>query len=82
MMPRRPRSRPLDQRGVSLIELLVTVVVLAVLFLIIDLVFINTHRSARKVELTADASQNARVVVGHGKEGQQSRTVRMPRHQA
>jgi prepilin-type N-terminal cleavage/methylation domain-containing protein len=63
MMPRRPRSGLLDQRGVSLIELLVTVVVLAVLFLIIDLVFINTHRSARKVELTADASQNARIAV-------------------
>jgi prepilin-type N-terminal cleavage/methylation domain-containing protein len=63
MMPRRPRSRLLDPRGVSLIELLVTVVVLAILFLIIDLVFINTHRSARKVELTADASQNARIAV-------------------
>lgn len=31
---------------------------------------------------TLPIGQNARVVVGHGKDGQQSRTVRMPRHQA
>lgn len=31
---------------------------------------------------TLPIGQNARVVVGHGKEGQQSRTVRMPRHHA
>jgi hypothetical protein len=30
---------------------------------------------------TLPIGQNARVVVGHGKAGQQSRTVRMPRHQ-
>jgi len=52
-----------DQRGVSLIELLVTVIVLSALFIIIDQVFISSHRSARKVELSADASQNARIGV-------------------
>ena len=31
---------------------------------------------------TLPIGQNARVVVGHGKDGQPSRTVRMPRHQA
>ena len=30
---------------------------------------------------TLPIGQNARVVIGHGKGGQQSRTVRMPRHQ-
>jgi prepilin-type N-terminal cleavage/methylation domain-containing protein len=52
-----------DQAGFSLIELLVTVIVMGLLFLIIDQVFISTHRSTRTVELSADAAQNARIVV-------------------
>jgi len=52
-----------DQRGVSLIELLVAIVVFAVLVLVIDAVFISAHRGARKAELGADVNQNARVAV-------------------
>jgi prepilin-type N-terminal cleavage/methylation domain-containing protein len=52
-----------DQRGVSLIELLVAVAVFAVLVLIIDAVFISAHRGARKAELGADVNQNARIAV-------------------
>lgn len=52
-----------DQRGVSLIELLVGVVVFAILILVMDAVFINALRGARKAELGAGVTQNARVAV-------------------
>jgi len=52
-----------DQRGASLIELLVAVVVFAIVILVMDAVFINAHRGARKAELSAGVSQNARVAV-------------------
>jgi prepilin-type N-terminal cleavage/methylation domain-containing protein len=52
-----------DQRGVSLIELLVAIGVFVMLVLIIDAVFISARRGASKAELGADVNQNARIAV-------------------
>ena len=52
-----------DQRGGTLIELLVGVTVFAVMILVIDAVFFNALRGARRAELSAGVSQNARVAV-------------------
>jgi len=52
-----------DERGVSLTELLVAIVVFAMLFLMIDGVFIAANRSTRQAETGAEVSQNARVAV-------------------
>ncbi len=52
-----------DQRGVGFVELLVALAVFALFFLLIDTVFIGTHRSTRKAELAADVQQNARIAI-------------------
>ncbi len=52
-----------DERGVSMVELLVALAVFGLFFLLIDTVFISTHRSSRKAELAADVQQNARIAV-------------------
>jgi Tfp pilus assembly protein PilE len=52
-----------DQRGASVAELLVGVVVFAILILVMDAVFSNALRGSRKVELSAGVSQNARVAL-------------------
>ena len=52
-----------DERGLSLIELLVAFVVFALLFFMVDGVFISAHRSARKIELGANVQQNGRIAV-------------------
>ncbi len=52
-----------DQRGLSLIELLVALAVFALLFLMVDGVFISAHRSARKAELGANVQQNGRIAI-------------------
>ncbi len=52
-----------DDRGVGIIELLVGLAIFALFFLLIDAVFIGTHRSSRKAELAADVQQNARIAV-------------------
>lgn len=52
-----------DQRGVSLIELLVATVVFALLVWIVDITFISAHRGAQKAELSADVNQNARIAI-------------------
>lgn len=59
----RPRWVIGNQRGVSLIELLVAVVVFAALFLMIDGVFISANRSTRQAETSTEVSQNARVAI-------------------
>jgi prepilin-type N-terminal cleavage/methylation domain-containing protein len=51
------------QRGVSLIELLVAIVVFVILFLMIDGVFIAANRSTRQAETGAEVAQNARVAM-------------------
>lgn len=51
------------ERGVSLIELLVGIVVFALLILMVDSVFISAHRTARTAELGANVQQNARIAV-------------------
>ncbi len=52
-----------DDRGVGLIEFLVGLAVFALFFLLIDAVFIGTHRSSRKADLAADVQQNARGAI-------------------
>ena len=52
-----------NERGFGLIELLVGMAVFALLFLMVDSVFITAHRGARKAELGADVQQNGRVAI-------------------
>ena len=52
-----------SDRGVSLIELLVAVVLFAMLFLMVDGVFISANRSTRQAETGTEVSQNARVAM-------------------
>lgn len=52
-----------DQRGLSLIELIVAAGVFALLFLTIDSVFIGAHRSTQQAELSTDVDQNARIAL-------------------
>lgn len=52
-----------NEKGVSLIELLVGIVVFALLVLMVDSVFISAHRTARTAELGANTQQNARIAV-------------------
>jgi prepilin-type N-terminal cleavage/methylation domain-containing protein len=52
-----------DERGFGLIELLVAIAVFALLFLMVDGVFITAHRGARKAELGANVQQNGRVAM-------------------
>lgn len=49
------------QRGVTLIELLVSLAVFALFMLMIDAVFSSARTSSRKTEVAADVQQNARV---------------------
>lgn len=55
------RAAGRGQRGVTLIELVVAVGVFAMFIVLIDAVFIGTHRSSRKAELAVDVQQNARI---------------------
>jgi len=55
--------RVAEERGMSLIELLVAAGVFALLFLAIDSVFIGAHRSTQQAELNADVGQNARIAL-------------------
>lgn len=60
----RPLAR--DARGdwgFSLIELIVSMAIFALFILMIDVVFIGTHRSSRKADLAADVQENARTAV-------------------
>lgn len=52
----------MDERGVSLVELLVAAALFALLALAVDAVFIAAHRGVRKAELGASVQQNARSV--------------------
>ncbi len=52
-----------NTRGVGLVELLVGLAVFALFFLLIDAVFVGTHRSARKAELAGEVQQNARIAI-------------------
>lgn len=52
-----------SEQGISLIELLVAVAVFAMLFLMIDGVFISANRSTRQAETGAEVAQNARVAI-------------------
>jgi len=51
------------QCGSALLELIVSLAVFALFFLMIDVVFITTHRSAQKADLAADVQENARGAV-------------------
>lgn len=51
------------QRGVTLIELLLALVVFALFIFVIDALFFSANRSTRKIELAADVQQNARIAV-------------------
>lgn len=51
------------QRGLTMIELLVSLAVFAMFVLMIDAVFFSANRTARKAELAADVQQNARIAV-------------------
>lgn len=58
------RRRPwLGQRGVTLIELLVGLVVFALFIVVMDALFFTANRSTRKTELAADVQQNARIAI-------------------
>ena len=52
-----------NERGFGLIELLVGIAVFALLFLMVDSVFITAHRGARKAELGANVQQNGRIAI-------------------
>jgi len=52
-----------DQRGVTLIELLVALAVFSLFVLMIDAIFSSARTNARKTEIAADVQQNARVAV-------------------
>ncbi len=52
-----------DERGFSLVELLVVIFVFSLMVLLIDAVFATVNRSSRAVELAADIQQNGRVAV-------------------
>lgn len=60
-MMRRMARRLRDQRGVTLIELLVALAVFALFVLMIDAIFSSARTNARKTEIAADVQQNARV---------------------
>lgn len=49
------------QRGVTLIELLVSLAVFALFMLMIDAVFSSARTTSRKTEVAVDAQQNARI---------------------
>lgn len=51
------------EQGFGLIELLIGIAVFALLFLMIDNVFVTAHRGARKAELGANVQQNGRIAV-------------------
>lgn len=51
------------QRGVTLIELLLALVVFALFIFVIDALFFSASRSTRKIELAADVQQNARIAI-------------------
>lgn len=53
----------LGQRGVTLIELLVGLVVFILFIVVIDALFFSANRSTRKTELAADVQQNARIAI-------------------
>lgn len=59
-MTRRPWR---GQRGVTLIELLVGLVVFALFIIVVDALFFGANRASRKTELAADVQQNARIAV-------------------
>lgn len=52
-----------DERGITVIELLVATAVFALFIIVVDAVFFSANRSARKTELAADVQQNARIAV-------------------
>jgi prepilin-type N-terminal cleavage/methylation domain-containing protein len=62
-MTLRLRAARAGERGLSLIELLVGIAVFALLFLMVDSVFITAHRGARKAELGANVQQNGRIAI-------------------
>jgi len=49
--------------GFALVELIVSLAVFALFFVLIDVVFIGTHRSSRKADLAVDVQENARTAV-------------------
>jgi prepilin-type N-terminal cleavage/methylation domain-containing protein len=57
------RGFRLGERGFGLIELLTGIAVFALLFLMVDNVFITAHRGARKAELGANVQQNGRIAI-------------------
>jgi len=52
-----------DERGVTVIELLVATAIFALFVIIVDAVFFTANRSSKKAELAADVQQNARIAV-------------------
>lgn len=52
-----------SEEGFGLIELLTGIAVFALLFIMVDGVFVTAHRGARKAELGANVQQNGRVAI-------------------
>ena len=56
-------NSPERERGFTLIEVLVTVAVTGILTVLASVIFINTVRNSKKAEITAEARQNAALVI-------------------
>lgn len=60
---REPESHGGEERGVSVIEVVVALAIFALLIVVIDAAFSIASRSARRVELATDVQQNGRLAI-------------------
>ncbi len=57
------RKQKINLKGFTLIEVLVTVAVVGIMMTLSSVIFINTIRNSKKSEITAEARENAALVI-------------------